>query len=426
MTVGAVFDRLADIEWLSPVLRALAGAYGWFHPFLLRVDEPSSGVVERRAATIQGWFAAPCDSQQVSLHLGDVNLIWIPVERKDAMQFFGRSARGFRAIADIDAIALSAPEINPETKLELIVDGAVRASKPLRLLHCDPASAKIAANKKAEKREWLKDHLACPRCGSHSKTLEFAKEAIECKLCGASFVDDGKVFNFLPDDFKREFNITEWDDISAHGYDEAAREVVEEARRKGGRVLDCGSGLRPQTDETVICLEVEAFPNVDVLGINQKLPFRDGVFDAVLSLNVLEHVTDPFACAAELARVLKPDGILYCCMPFLQPEHGYPDHYFNATRSGVRQLFARELELVRHVVPKAGEPVWSLHWFLSRYVLALPAAERADFLKMRVEDLLADDPPAALEKPWVARLDEEAKWRLASGTAALFKKPVSG
>ncbi|MBV9154632.1 MAG: hypothetical protein JO097_00085, partial [Acidobacteriaceae bacterium] len=110
------------------------------------------------------------------------------------------------------------------------------------------------------------------------------------------------------------------------------------------------------------------------------------------------------------------------CVPFLQPEHGYPDHYFNATRSGLRQLFARELELARHFVPRSGEPVWSLHWFLSRYVLGLAGAERAEFLKMRVEDLLTDTPLASLQKPWVTRLDEESKWRLAASTAALFKK----
>lgn len=423
MTIRELFGRLADIEWLNPMLRALTGAYGWFHPFLLRVDEPSSGVVATRTATIHGWFAAPFGSEQVSLQLGDVSLTWIPVERKDVVQIFGRSARGFRAIADIDEIALNKPATNEQTKLELLVDGTVRASKPLRLLHCDAASAQIAAEKRFEKREWLKSHVACPRCGSHTSMLEFTDAAIQCKSCGSSFADDGKVFRFLPEDFKREFRISDWSEISAHTYDGAAREVIEDVRKKGGKVLDCGSGLRSETDETVICLEVEAFPNVDVLGVNQRLPFRDSVFDAVLSLNVLEHVTNPFVCAAELVRVLKPGGTLYCCLPFLQPEHGYPDHYFNATRSGLRQLFAGELELVRHFVPRSGEPFWSLHWFLSHYVLALPTAERAEFLKMRVEDLLSNEPLASLEKPWVSRLQEEGKWCLASSTAALFRKP---
>jgi SAM-dependent methyltransferase len=426
MTVGQVLARVADTEWLKPIVRVATRVYLRFRPFMLRVDEPSSGIIEGRAGTIHGWFIAPSGSEHIRLQLGGVSLRWVAVERNDAKQVFGRSVRGFRAIADIDAVAMHARAANDEAELELMVDGTLGASKPLRLLRCDPALATASAQKRAEKRQWLQDRLACPRCESLTGRLEFGTGEIRCQSCGTSFPDDGKVYNFLPEEFKREFNIGDWDDISAHGYDEDAKEIIEEVRRNSGKVLDCGSGLRSETDEAVICLDVDAFPSVDVLGVNQRLPFRDGVFDAVLSLNVLEHVTDPFACAAELVRVLKPGGILYCCMPFLQPEHGYPDHYFNATRSGMRRLFARELELVRQFVPRSGEPVWSLHWFLSRYVLALPAAERAEFLKMRVEDLLADDPPGSLDRPWVTQLAEDGKWRLASSTAALFRKPANG
>jgi hypothetical protein len=143
----------------------------------------------------------------------------------------------------------------------------------------------------------------------------------------------------------------------------------------------------------------------------------------VLSLNVLEHVTDPFTCAKELVRVLKPGGVLYCCIPFLQPEHGYPDHYFNATRSGLRQLFANQLEPVRSFVPRSGEPIWTLSWFLSSYVAELPAQERQRFLNMRVWDLIRMPAQSLLDKNWVARLSESGKWELASTTAAVFRKP---
>jgi SAM-dependent methyltransferase len=164
-------------------------------------------------------------------------------------------------------------------------------------------------------------------------------------------------------------------------------------------------------------------PTVDVLAVNQRLPFQDAVFDAVLSLNVLEHVTDPFACAAELARVLKPGGLLYCCIPFLQPEHGYPHHYFNATRSGLAQLFTDRLDAVRTFVPRSGEPIWTLNWFLSSYLSELPEPERRRFLKMRVRDLVHARPQALLTRNWVAALSEAGKWELASTTAAVFRKP---
>ena len=230
--------------------------------------------------------------------------------------------------------------------------------------------------------------------------------------------------NFLPGRFKREFRIDDAEDFSAHDYDEVASGLIEEVRSKRGKVLDCGSGLRSTVDEAVICLEVVALPTVDVLGVNQKLPFQDSVFDAVLSLNVLEHVTDPFACAAELVRVLKPGGSLYCCIPFLQPEHGYPHHYFNVTRSGLKQLFPAGLELINHFVPRSGEPVWALQWFLSWYAQQLPAAERSTFYNLRIQEIIDSPTDLLLEQSWVSQLSTEGKWKLASTTAAVFRKSV--
>lgn len=42
----------------------------------------------------------------------------------------------------------------------------------------------------------------------------------------------------------------------------------------------------------------------------ESLPFGDGDFDLVLSSQVIEHVLDAGAAAAELARVLRPGGVL--------------------------------------------------------------------------------------------------------------------
>jgi ubiquinone/menaquinone biosynthesis C-methylase UbiE len=42
----------------------------------------------------------------------------------------------------------------------------------------------------------------------------------------------------------------------------------------------------------------------------EALPFADGEFDLVLCSQVIEHVLDPPAAVAELARVLRPDGTL--------------------------------------------------------------------------------------------------------------------
>lgn len=47
-----------------------------------------------------------------------------------------------------------------------------------------------------------------------------------------------------------------------------------------------------------------------------KLTFQDGTFDAVLSLDVLEHVPDYAQAFREFLRVLKPGGTLVATFPF--------------------------------------------------------------------------------------------------------------
>ncbi len=43
---------------------------------------------------------------------------------------------------------------------------------------------------------------------------------------------------------------------------------------------------------------------------SDRVPFEDAAFDAVVSAAVIEHVTDPQAWLGELARVVKPGGII--------------------------------------------------------------------------------------------------------------------
>lgn len=45
------------------------------------------------------------------------------------------------------------------------------------------------------------------------------------------------------------------------------------------------------------------------------LPFGDDSFDLVFSTSVMEHVVDPGRALAEIARVLRPDGVSIHCFP---------------------------------------------------------------------------------------------------------------
>jgi SAM-dependent methyltransferase len=57
-----------------------------------------------------------------------------------------------------------------------------------------------------------------------------------------------------------------------------------------------------------------------VVGDGLALPFPDRCFDKVIAAEVLEHVPDDSAVLAELARVLRPGGVISVTVPRWYPE----------------------------------------------------------------------------------------------------------
>jgi SAM-dependent methyltransferase len=52
--------------------------------------------------------------------------------------------------------------------------------------------------------------------------------------------------------------------------------------------------------------------------VDERLPFSDEAFDAVVMKDLLEHVRDPVALVREAQRVLRPDGLLFASSPDAQ------------------------------------------------------------------------------------------------------------
>jgi SAM-dependent methyltransferase len=94
------------------------------------------------------------------------------------------------------------------------------------------------------------------------------------------------------------------------------------------------------------------------------LPFPDGSFDAVIAVAVFEHVADPFRCASEIARVLRPGGYVYSATPFMQQVHMGRYDFTRFTYLGHRRLFRHFTQIKAGLaLGPAGALAWSLEYF---------------------------------------------------------------
>jgi len=87
--------------------------------------------------------------------------------------------------------------------------------------------------------------------------------------------------------------------------------------------------------------------DVDVVADAHNLSAAfDEPFDGIMAISVFEHIARPWIAAKEVAALLKPGGMLFVHVPFVFPEHGYPDDYWRFTKSALRVLFEEEAGLI--------------------------------------------------------------------------------
>jgi SAM-dependent methyltransferase len=176
------------------------------------------------------------------------------------------------------------------------------------------------------------DLLACPSCRSDLHALE---GALKCSRCEARAPVTRRVPDLLPASLRPE--------VEGHGRDRAwARwhdSMRAQARLAGtvpdsdtralldragvrGVVVDVGAGdgrtfsLLPP-GARYVGVDPAATPATSlpaaaclVRGVVEALPLRDRVADAVVCLSAFDHFIDGPAALAEMARVLRPGGVL--------------------------------------------------------------------------------------------------------------------
>ena len=236
---------------------------------------------------------------------------------------------------------------------------------------------------------------------------------------GIEYLENTEHLNFLNAKLREQYQIVPTSNVSSNEYDPIALSYIDQF--PDGIILDCGAGRRSTYYANVVNFEIVGYDTTDVLGVGEELPFCDNSFDAIFSLAVLEHVKDPFKCAAEIARVLKPGGKLYCVVPFLQPVHAFPNHFYNMSAQGLNNLFSAYLTIDKQEVIASGLPIWALSWILQSWVTGLQGTAREDFLKMTVQQLM-QSPLSQLETSYVTELSKEKNFELACTTALFATK----
>jgi SAM-dependent methyltransferase len=162
----------------------------------------------------------------------------------------------------------------------------------------------------------------------------------------------------------------DWVDLQWSALERSLRAL---APRTRGRLLDVGCGdkpyeawFRPYVRSYIGIEHATAFAATaagarggpDVVYDGGRLPFRDGAFDTVLSVQVLEHTPTPQALVAEMARVLADDGLLILTAPFQFRLHEEPYDYFRYSPHGLRALCERAGLDVLETIPQGS--LWTV------------------------------------------------------------------
>ncbi|HEX7096833.1 MAG TPA: class I SAM-dependent methyltransferase [Acidimicrobiales bacterium] len=128
-----------------------------------------------------------------------------------------------------------------------------------------------------------------------------------------------------------------------------------EALRRGAHVVACDLGLAELKEVLSVWYAMHQageLPDgaacIAANGDATRLPFPDDCFDRAMASEVLEHVPDDSAAFAELARVLKPGGVLAVTVPAWLPERicwAISDEYHAPAAPGGHVRIYTEAEL---------------------------------------------------------------------------------
>lgn len=99
------------------------------------------------------------------------------------------------------------------------------------------------------------------------------------------------------------------------------------------RALQIGCGMKPIEGAVNLDPNPDRWPWANVAADGHRLPFADGAFGCVVSSHVLPHLHHPVRALREMARILRPGGMI---------AHVVPDLRYAPRRFSTRYPFANQ------------------------------------------------------------------------------------
>lgn len=190
------------------------------------------------------------------------------------------------------------------------------------------------------------EYYACPLCfGGLSREENW----LVCGICKKKFrIASGKVF-FIesPKNAPKDLNADPTNQAKWSNWRKANYKYFEGTLAPlsdSACVVDLGAGPSQFLDilsrfSNLISVDFFPYKKVDVVAdITARLPFQNGIADAVLLSNVLEHMPNPAFVLSECFRILKPGGVIIGTIPFLMRVHQAPYDFNRFTNFMLERL----------------------------------------------------------------------------------------
>jgi SAM-dependent methyltransferase len=189
--------------------------------------------------------------------------------------------------------------------------------------------------------------MKCPQCGA--VLIEKGGESLGCSKCeyAARMVQGIPLFTDVP------ATIEPWEKVE-RGPDKGTAWRKSNWKFLNGfvsklpaetKILDVGAGHGDFADifegRKYYSLDIVPYPEVDLVAdLGAVNPFKDGAFDVVVLMNVLEHVYESRSLLKSIARIVAPGGSVVITVPFLLKVHQAPFDFARYTPYFIEKMAA--------------------------------------------------------------------------------------